>query len=172
MNNTDKNNEEDILDASIEQTRAGFLVRLLKTIFHSDKKIGELNGSWAAAFKLSVLGLLCLIPTLFGWMIWVSSNIYASQYHINSTYDFARRLEELEKTDITRAHLADQITRLSNRIDDLPDANLYKRVETVEGKIEILNNNLKDADKINTAEHTRMLTLLEYIVKQNENKVQ
>lgn len=135
-------------------------------LFKSDKKIGELNGHWAALFKIILFMLLVSIPTFFTWMVWVTNSIYASQYHISDTEKFEQRITELEKTDMTRADLASKIDRLTGRLDTSSPDELKRRVELLEQSFTNLTTKTVELDKNNVADHSKIITTLDLILKE------
>jgi hypothetical protein len=138
-----------------------FLLRFLRYIFVSDKKLGEFNGIWAGLFKIAVLGLLCLIPTFFGWMVWITSMAYSAENHIFNTEDFQSRLIQLEKSDKIQEVLSTRIQKLSDKIDSMPPLDWRRRIETVESKLDNVEKTVNTVDKTNSTEHARISTALE-----------
>lgn len=144
--NTKKHFKEDDITDFVEPKK-GFMTWLYG-FFVSDKKIGELNGKWAALFKAVLFSLVFVIPTLFTWMIWVTTHVYASQYHIENTVDIEDRIVELEKTDAARS-------------------DVMRKIEKMEQQLYSLENSvIPNLDKQNSTEHAKILTTLELILKE------
>ena len=158
MNNLDRQ-QDDIEDIITEPKKK--LLNMFGGVLRSDKKIGEMNGRWAALFKIMLVSMSCLIPTMLGWMIWVSSNIYDADNFINANENNHNRIEELEKTDITRATLSKQLETLNTRIENLPPTEWRKRIEKLEDNFDMLNSLLINLDKNNNSDHIKLTTILE-----------
>lgn len=147
---------EDNFETFVEPKKG--ILRWFFGLFISDKKIGELNGRWAALFKLVLFIVVVSVPTAITWMLWVTSNIYASQYHIERCDNYEQRLIDLEKTDVSRADLSRQMQVLSDKIETFPNAEWKRRVEFLEQKIETLAIKTNELDKVNSTEHTHIIT--------------
>jgi hypothetical protein len=72
-------------------------VSIVKDVFNTDKKIGELNGKWSVMLKMMVLSSTVIIPLLLTWGVWVTTNIFSTQHHIRDTETFRQRIVDVEK---------------------------------------------------------------------------
>ena len=147
------------------------ILKFIKGIFISDKKIGELNGKWAALFKA------CMIVGM-SWCIWVTSVIYQSSYHMDGSSNYEQRLDTLEiiaTTEVDNLHelqarVETHYTHMTEAIDALPPPEWQHRIESVENDFKSVEADIKQissdvtkVDKQNTAEHNEILISLEGI---------
>ena len=124
----------------MEEINKGFFGKLIL----SDKKIGDLNGKWAAAFKILIILLFLSIPTVIMWGTWITNKAYNLESHIELTEDYGPRLQHLEK----KAHEA-----------DLRDV----RINNIEHKVDKTGDDVVQLEKANATDHTSILVLLEQI---------
>ena len=161
--------EEDIVDTVLD-TKLGtvsYLANMFKSLFISDKKIGELNGKWAGMFKIVLTISMLLIPTLFGWGVWITNKVIGSEYHIVQTQEYDVRITRLEEVSQRDTIFIDKIEKQLNKIDDhlsiLDPTDICRRINNLENVNEEQNIAINTLDKNNTAEHTKVLLLLESI---------
>jgi hypothetical protein len=139
------------------------LWRYLSSFLVSKKKIGELNGKWATLFKFVLLLIIIGVPTLFAWMTWVTSNIYASQYHQLVTQSQEGRMIELETNMKILERVETEISKLSIKMDNLPPPDWRRRVEILEEGRETNAKKIDALDKNNTTQHTDIQLILKEI---------
>lgn len=150
------NNEKNFITDSVISTKRT-LLDVIKGIFKSDKTIGELNGRWAAGFKICVLLLFMIIPSLFGWGIWVTNQITKTRY----------------QSEIICVHQDRIITDHTNKIGEIEvvlskHAQLLMRVPDIESRILRQEQRINQLDKNNSADHSKIMTILEFIKEQVE----
>lgn len=80
------------------EEKRGSVGKFVREVLNTDKKIGELNGKWAVMLKIAVLTISTVSPLILAWAIWVTSSVFAIQYHIQDTIKFRDRIDEIEKT--------------------------------------------------------------------------
>lgn len=117
-----------------------------KSLFKSDKRIGELNGRWAALFKFVLLMLFLIIPVIGSWGVWITKQVMASQFHAQQTEGYEQRISTLEKFCERNTVSTVQI---DNRISKLENIS-----EVQSEKFDIFKQN-------NATEHGQILVLLE-----------
>lgn len=132
------------------------MLQFFKGIFHSEKKIGEMNGKWAALFRAVLVLLFFTIPTIGTWSIWITRSVWIQQGHMTTTSSFEDRIDTLEKTDVSRAHVSEQLEKINNKINQLPPIPWQERInENTKCGVEI-KQQILDLDKTNTQEHNRI----------------
>ena len=145
---------KDIVDP--KKTFINSALDLTKGIFHSEKKIGEMNGRWAALFRICLVVVVLGIPSIGGWGLWLTRNAINTEYHLESTVRFEERIDILEQHNVMLERVEKQIEKISKDVDNLPPAEWR----------DIINNNTKndadikqriiDLDKSNSAEHSKI----------------
>jgi hypothetical protein len=154
--------EQDIvLDA-----KKGFFANIFTSvnkILLSDKKIGELNGKWATLFKTFLMLSFITFPTFLAWGTWVTKNTFEMCNHLEDTAHFNQRLTNFESNVKIIERMESQINRISDKVETLPPPEWRRRIEILETEYAKISTEMKALDKINAAEHSQMLILLESI---------
>ena len=106
---------KDIVDP--KKTFINSALGLTKGLFHSDKKIGEMNGRWAALFRICMIVVILGIPSIGGWGLWLTRNAINTEYHLESTVRFEDRIDILEQNNVMLERVAEQIDKISKDVD-------------------------------------------------------
>ncbi len=152
---------EDIVEEILEP-KTGFW-HGIKTLFVSDKKIGELNGKWAAMLKMVLVIAILTVPTFFAWATWVTNEIFAAKYHRNQTEDFSTRIVELETNLKILTRVENEINKISDKVETLPPPEWRRRIEILENHDTTIDNKLNTLENTNNEGHAKILILLEGI---------
>lgn len=144
-------NKQDFTTDSIVYTKKT-LFDIIKGIFKSDKTIGELNGRWAAVFKICILLLFMLIPSLFGWGVWATSQINKARYETNIIYTYQEK---------SIADHRDRIREIENSVNK--HSELVTRIPIIENRILEQEMKINNLDKKNSSDHAKIMTILEFI---------
>lgn len=168
MNNTIDEQQEDLDPiedmADPKKGLMFFALRLFKGMFHSDKKIGEMNGKWAALFRVVLVLTFLTIPAVGTWGVWVSRSVWSSQYHREATSEFEKRINVLEQSCTLLNKVDEQVDELADEIKLLPQQLPSKEwQESVDVQVEenaAATQEIKDEiiklDKTNTSEHSKI----------------
>lgn len=152
---------EDVIEPKI-----GFfhtLSEFLGGIFHSKHKVGELNGKWAALFKMVLVLVVLIIPTFFAWATWVTNETFATKYHRLQTDDFENRISDLESNIKLLNRVELELSRIFNKIDSWPTEDWRRRIDILETNQTEASNKLDYSNQKNQDEHNKILVLLEGI---------
>lgn len=143
----------------------GFLFNIIKSPFSREKKIGDLNGKWAVAFKLVLISIIMTVPTFFAWATWVTNGIYNSNNHICTTneMEYEHRLKELEKQAMVSSRLESHLEKIGTKIDQLPHPEWRRRVEVLENQYKEIKTEIKQNNSSNNLDHQQIFILLESI---------
>ena len=153
--------EEDLVEEILEP-KTGFW-HSIKRLFISDKKIGDLNGKWAAMLKMVLVIIILIVPTFFAWATWVTNEIFAAKYHRSQTENFGTRLVELETNFKILSRVEAEINKISTKVETLPPPEWRRRIEILETHDAVLDKNLNTLEDANSDGHAKILILLEGI---------
>jgi len=133
------------------------LLRFFKGMVHSEKKIGEMNGRWAALFRIVLVLLFLSIPTLGTWAMWVTRGIWKTENHIKTTEQFSDRLNVLEKQTIILNRVDKSVQNIRTDLKDLPDPiETKKYTEHNTESIKTIKDSVILLDKVNTEQHNQI----------------
>jgi hypothetical protein len=154
--------DEFVEDGEFFEPKQG-LWKYFSSLLISKKKIGDLNGKWATMFKIVILISIIGVPTMLSWMTWVTSNIYAAQYHQTLTEGYAARIIDLETNMKILSRVESEIGKLSVKMDNLPPPEWKRRIEILEAGRETNAEHIIALDKNNSTEHSNILVILKEI---------
>jgi hypothetical protein len=124
-----------------QNKKSNLVTRFVGDVLSTEKKIGDLNGKWAVMLKMTVLAGTVVAPLIVAWTIWVTSNIFSTQFHVMDTHSFEQRIMEIEKT----------LTATPERINKNAEA-LYE-----------VKTEVKDVQKSNATDHQLIMVELSKI---------
>lgn len=134
----------------------------LLNFFKTDHPIGKMNGHWPSLFKFILIIAFFMAPTLFGWMVWSTTENFANQYNRERTVKIEEGLNTLH---IDLEKFQSEITKGISGINI--NASRLKELETRLSKLEnehqLTQSKIGGLDQRNTEEHTKILLLLESI---------
>jgi hypothetical protein len=155
--------QEEIGDMIIEPKIGIFhmLYRFFSSLFISKHKVGELNGRWAALFKITLVLIILGVPTFFAWATWITNETFASKYHRIQTENFEDRINCLEKDVQVLSRIDLELAKISTKIENLPPPDWRRRIELLEISQNDEQKRLLENNKENQDQHSRILILLE-----------
>lgn len=117
------------------------------------RKIGEMNGRWAALFKV----VLVVVPTVnalfIPWAVWVTTNVWRSQDHMVHADELHMQIEKLITSHTRDMEVVRQeLKEVDRRMDELPSAVWREKIATLELDM-----------KQNASDHTQIKVALEQI---------
>ena len=164
---------DDLVDQIVEE-KTGIASKILK----SDKKIGELNGKWAAAFKILIIIAFISMPIGITWATWITNRSYNQEHYILVMTDNMSKLSQsmTKLTDVAQEALLWQkrIVDLENEVAELPPDDFELKVDTIEKNVERSRISMisyhqsstaaiAEIDRENNKDHATILVALEGI---------
>jgi hypothetical protein len=143
----------------VQPREKGAVGKFVSDVFSTEKRIGDLNGKWAVMLKLVVLFGTVIAPLLLTWAVWVTTNVYSSQYHRQSTAEFEARIAQMERQFVENKVVRDQLANIVSKLQRItPD-----RIEDIEEDYSELKKDVKQMTNENTAQHQNILIQLSKI---------
>ena len=148
-NNTDKNNGD--------KKKVGF-IGFLGEIF--SKRTME-NTSWEILFKILLVFAVFLVPTIFGWMVWTTSETFANQASRMIVDQIRQEVKEISDklTTLPPQDWRDRIVAL----EKMSPSEIHRRLDTLEAEQKLIRAQLLMLETKNSEDHTKILVLLENI---------
>jgi len=148
-NNTDKNNGD--------KKKVGF-IGFLGEIF--SKRTME-NTSWEILFKILLVFAVFLVPTIFGWMVWTTSETFANQASRTTVDKIQRDVDEINNklTTLPPQDWRDRIVAL----EKMSPSEIHRRLDVLEAEQKLIRAQLLMLETKNSEDHTKILVLLENI---------
>lgn len=143
-----------------EEKKPNAVTRFVGDVLSKEKKIGDLNGKWAVMLKMTILTSTVVAPLILAWVIWVTSNIFATQHHIADTTSFRERIVEVEAEVREIENIQEDYKELKT------DVKQSKELNTKEHRD--IGKNLNESTQELKLQLTRIQTQLEEIQKKQE----
>lgn len=148
-------------------------IRLLKGLIHSEKKIGDMNGKWAALFRIVLVLVFLGIPALGTWTVWMTKGIWNSQRHIETTIEFENRIDLLEQNAVILERVDKAVSNISKEMREHNDGHppdIQDRVDKNTDAVKDVKDSVIQLDKTNTEQHNKIYKELGDKVNQIERE--
>lgn len=130
------------------------IVRFFKGLVHSDKKIGEMNGRWAALFRVVLVLLFFAIPAGGTWTMWVTRNIWNVERHVETTAEFESRIDFLEKSSMILERVDKRVEGIDADLKSRPNpTQVQEQIEENSEAVRGIQEDVLNLDRKNTSEH-------------------